>query len=515
MLPGSLPSWLTHRFAGFIGSTLVLGGLTAVLAPLLGDDQLVNVALLFFLVVLLTSTVWGYPAGLFTAVLAVLLLNFFFVPPLHTITVHEPRAVVSLLLFLAVAAIGASMLALLRRQVALAQSREAEANALLEVSQALAAAPSPQHVLEALCAAVARSLGADGCAILRDRAGWSVVASTADAASTAAPTRDEESMAAEAIRTRSTVGRGGPMSARVRTSSATPPRAPMLFVPFPSDARDRAVLRVVGPLRNVPPAMPAGLLWALAAEASAALERAELAIEAGQVETLRRADALKSLLLSSVSHDLRSPLTAIKAAVGNLRDPDVDWNETDIKVFLAAIEEQTDRLAATVDDLLQMSRLEEGVVEPIMEPVQVSLLLRDAAQAAKPATAGRTVTVESDDDLWIRADYGLLMRALDNLIENAARYSRAGGGIHLGARTDGDSVRVFVRDSGPGIPQQDLPHVFEKFYRGAQSKQTTGTGLGLSIVQAIAELCGGRVSARSSADATEFALDLPALAVAP
>jgi two-component system sensor histidine kinase KdpD len=252
------------------------------------------------------------------------------------------------------------------------------------------------------------------------------------------------------------------------------------------------------------------LLGALAAEANASLERAELAIEAEQVGVLRRSDALKSLVLSTVSHDLRSPLTAIKAAVGNLRDPKVAWAEADTTGFLAAIEEQTDRLTATVDDLLQMSRLEEGVVEPMLEPIQVSLLLRDAAQAAQHATGKRQVTVQSDDGLWVRADYGLLMRALGNLIENAARYSLAGGRVCLAARAADDKrVHLVVSDEGPGISAEDLPHVFEKFYRGAQAKHSTGTGLGLSIVQAIAELCNGHIVARASATGTEFDLELP------
>jgi signal transduction histidine kinase len=201
--------------------------------------------------------------------------------------------------------------------------------------------------------------------------------------------------------------------------------------------------------------------------------------------------------------------------VGNLRDPEVRWDEADEQGFLAAIEEQTDRLASTVDDLLQMSRLEEGAVEPMMEPVQVSLLLRDAAQMAKPVTAQRRVIVEGDDGLWVRADYGLLMRALGNLIENAARYSWADGAIHLIARKNGDAVRILVQDEGPGIPPQDLPHLFEKFYRGAQGNRSNGTGLGLSIVKAIAELCGGRVAVRSDSGGAEFALEFPALAVAP
>src|SRR5688500_16074003 len=164
MLSRPLPAWLKRRTTGFVVSTLALLVLTGACAPLLGGGSLLNVALLFFMAVLLASAAWGYAVGIFTAILADLFLNFFFVPPLHTFTVHAPDTVVALFLFLAVALVGASMLALLRRQVRLAQSRETEANVLLALNHALAAAASPQQALEALCAVVADALGANGCA---------------------------------------------------------------------------------------------------------------------------------------------------------------------------------------------------------------------------------------------------------------------------------------------------------------------------------------------------------------
>jgi two-component system sensor histidine kinase KdpD len=257
------------------------------------------------------------------------------------------------------------------------------------------------------------------------------------------------------------------------------------------------------------------LLSAFAAEASSALQRAELAEDARRAEALERADEFKSLLLSSISHDLRSPLTAIKAAVGNLRDGGVEWRPEDTADFLETIESQTDRLAAIVDDLLQMSRLEGGAVSPQIEAVQVGPLLAEAVAAARGAVAGREVRVEAAPDLWIAADDGLMIQALGNLVENAGRYSMPGGAIRLAAEKAGPNVRISVADAGPGIPEADLPHMFEKFYRGVQAKRTRGTGLGLSIVKATVELNRGTVSVRSSPSGSTFTLVLPAAAEAP
>ena len=179
------------------------------------------------------------------------------------------------------------------------------------------------------------------------------------------------------------------------------------------------------------------LFEAFADEAATAADRARLAEEAGRVEALQRADEFKTAILSSVSHDLRSPLTAIKTAVGTLRDHTIEWSEEDRDSLLEAIESQTDRLTATVTGLLEMSRLEGGVVQPRIEPIDAAMLLADVAQAAGATVAGRALDVSTCEACWLRGDYALLFQALVNLIENAAKYSTPGLPIHLEARKSG------------------------------------------------------------------------------
>ena len=163
----------------------------------------------------------------------------------------------------------------------------------------------------------------------------------------------------------------------------------------------------------------------------------------------------------------------------------------------------------TVTNLLEMSRLEGGAVRPKIEPVEVAALLDEVRAATAEVTAGRDVCVAGADELWLSADYVLITQSLGNLIENAAKYSLPGRDIRLAAARDGEHIVLTIADRGPGIPAGDVPHIFEKFYRGAQDGKTKGTGLGLSIVKAMIELCGGDIRVSSSPEGAVFIIELP------
>jgi len=497
---------VTDRWIGLAISTAALTALTSALAPLLGAEDLIVVTMLFLLVVLLVSASWGYGVGLFSAVFADLLLNVFFVPPLHTVTVQEPRNVVALVIFLAVAVVGASMLSLLRRQLAIAQERRNELTIMLGLSRELAAAPNPQRALDVLARAVVRAVQAKRCEILQASGReWRVVASTGDAREVS---RDDAALAAAATESGQIARRLSETNLRQSGFRVSRAGVKDTFVPFRRHAGEPGVIHIIGDST-----VPAGgdldaLLRAFADEAGVAVHRARLAEEARHTDALRQSDEFKSALLSSVSHDLRSPLTAIKAAVGSLRSNEVAFTEADRDQLLAAIESQTDRLTGTVTDLLDMSRLEGGAVRPTIEPVEVRVLLQDVVVATKAVAAEREVCVDTPEGLWARADYGLLLQALTNLTENAAKYSTPGGAIQLRARTDAGRVVLEVSDEGPGMSAADLPHIFERFYRGAEGKRVQGTGLGLAITRAMVELCGGNVTVDSSPAGSTFRISL-------
>jgi two-component system sensor histidine kinase KdpD len=495
-----LPPWFFRWPTGLGIAALSLLLLTSVLKPFLGERHIVDVTLLYLLLTLVLSAVWGFRVGVPAAVAANLLVNFFFVPPLYTFTVQEPENAAALLLFLAVSAVGAVMLSLLRRQVTIAKARNAETEVFLGLSRAMARATTPKDGLNQLCIAVSRALSARSCAILRQTGGdWAVLAASGDVGTLS---RDELSMAT------------GALTAGVVRQPGRRGRETVTFVPFGDLATERGVLRIAGELRPPPRVEAPRLLQAFADEASVAVHRALLAQEARRVESLRRADELKSALLSSVSHDLRSPLTAIKAAVGSLRDEKITWGPDDERAFLSTIESQTDRLTGTIDGLLQMSRLEGGAVQPKIESIEAEPLLEEIAAATKHDAQQRDIQVEAPRGCWLRADYALISQSLINLTQNAARYSTPGGPIRLKACCAARHVLLEVGDSGPGIPEADLPHIFEKFYRGSKSSDVKGTGLGLSIVKAMVELCGGTIDVSSSRSGTTFRIALP-VAVAP
>lgn len=496
--------WFQPEWVGVAAVAAAFTLMTVVLAPLLDVRHILAVGLLYLLVCLIAAAVWGYRVGLGAALAADLIVNWFFVPPRHAFSVQEPTNAAALVLFLAVAGVGASMLSLLRRQVQVAAARQAETTVLLDLSQEAAHAVTPRDAMERLCAAIQRATGAKGCAILkRDASGWTVAASSGDSGLN----RMEAGLADEAAKSGEVVRYGGAIHARVAGRHKPATERSLTFVPFRSG--EGGALRIDGQVSVPRLADMERMLIAFADEASVALHRAQLAQEARRVDALERADELKTALLSSVSHDLRSPLTAIKASVESLRDPGVAWSEEDRASFLEAIESQTDRLTATVTNLLEMSRLEGGAVTPRLEPIEVGPLLADAVPASRGSIAGREVGVDAPDELWVRADYALLVQALTNLVENAGTYSTPGGPICLRAeRLGGGRVALTVSDSGPGIAAADLPHVFEKFFRGKGTAGAKGSGLGLSIVKAMAELCGGSVRARSGTEGTQFTIEL-------
>ncbi|MEO9254745.1 MAG: ATP-binding protein [Tepidiformaceae bacterium] len=477
--------------------------LTMAFTTLLDERHLLDVALVYLLVCLVASAYWGYVVGLASAVAAELLVNFFFVPPVNTFDARDFSSGVALLLFLAVATVGASMLSLLRRQVRLAEAGQAEASLLLQLTQEAASAITPRDAMERLCTAMTRALGAKGCAILRKDAEWSVVASCGDPSLS----RDEANLAEEALRSGETVRFGGAVRARIPSMPRNRADRSLTFVPFQSP--EHGALKFDGPLASPAFGDIDRLLRAFANEASVADHRARLADEARRVEALQKADELKTALLSSVSHDLRSPLTAIKTSVGSLRDRGIDWGQADRESFLETIESQTDRLTSTVTNLLEMSRIEGGAVRPRIEPIEARPLLEEAVLGGGSALADRAVTVDSPAGLWLRGDYTLLLQALTNLVQNAGRYSTPHEPVCLSARPKEHSVRLSIGDSGPGFPPAEAARIFEKFYRGSRSSNKDGTGLGLAIAKALVETCGGRISVTSSPAGTTFSVELP------
>ena len=268
----------------------------------------------------------------------------------------------------------------------------------------------------------------------------------------------------------------------------------------------QGVLRLDGPIGASPfRHEPMRLLSAVASGAAVAVQRAELAKAAAHAEALREADELKTALMASISHDLKTPLAAIKAAITSILDKNIAWSPEDMAAFHETIDSQADRLNRVISDILDLNRIEAGTLTPEETPVLVLDLLNAARDVTAFETRGREVTVEAPPGLRVLTDESLIRQALVNLVENAVKYSTQGGGIHLKARASGSDAVITVEDEGPGIAPADLPYVFERFYRAEEhSRRVKGSGLGLTIVKGFVELSGGEVRVESSPQGHEL-----------
>ena len=431
---------LRRRLAGVGLAAALLPLITVILAAWrphlnLADD------LLIYLVAVVTITVLGgfWPAVL-AAVAASLLLNWYFTEPLHTFTIGEPKNLLALLLFVTVAVAVSSVVHLAaRRAVQAARARE-EAASLLELAQnVLGGADSPKAVLDHLT----RSHG--GQAELQERAGgrW--------------------------VRTASSNVEGS-LAAAVRI-----------------DIRADLTLLVTGQADSATPALLAGY----AAQAAAALDRERLRTQAAQAEALAEGNRMRTALLAAVSHDLRTPLASIKASVSSLRQTDVEWSEADQADLLATIEQNADRLDALIGNLLDMSRLHTGSLQPFLRPTAIDEVA-PAALLGLDDSLRLEMTVPDGFPL-VLADPGLLERVLANLFSNALRHSPAARPPELQAQLLDDAVLLEVVDHGQGVADEQKERIFEPFTRVGD--RYPGVGLGLAVAKGFAEAMGGRIVA--------------------
>ena len=445
-LPGGTPNQAgaidaRRRLAGVALAAVVLPLLTAVLATRrqhlnLADDVLV------YLVAVVTITVLGgfWPAVL-AAVAASLLLNWYFTVPIHTFTIQQPKELLALLLFVTVAVAVSSIVHLAARRAVQAARARKEAASLLELAQTvLGGADSPAAVLDHLT----RTHG--GQAELQERAGGRWVR--------AASSRVEGRL---------------PAATRI-------------------DIRSDLTLLVTGQAESATPALLAGY----AAQAAAALDRERLRTQAAQAEALAEGNRMRTALLAAVSHDLRTPLASIKASVSSLRQTDVEWSEADQADLLATIEQNADRLDALIGNLLDMSRLHTGSLQPFLRPTAID-------EVAPVAVGGlddslRLEMAVPDGFPLVLADPGLLERVLANLFSNALRYSPPGQPPELSASLEDGTVLLEVADHGPGVPDEQKERIFEPFTR-VGDRYPGGVGLGLAVAKGFAEAMGGRITA--------------------
>jgi two-component system sensor histidine kinase KdpD len=433
------------------------------MAQLLPEMTQTNIALLYLLIVLGGATLFGLGPGVLSSVLAFLAFNFFFVPPLHTFHVSDAQDVVRLFTFLIVAIIASSLAGRARVQANVATQRAAELTALYELSQTISAEVVLERSLPVVAETTAALLHVPVCSIwlfniegrLVERARFGVE----------------------------------PAHAYQRTE---------VFLRV--GARVLGVVRIThASLDQTLSATDRKLLDTITAQVVLLLERARLVEQTSQVRALAESDRLKSALLSSVSHDLRTPLAVIKGAVTDLLDPTVIRDSATQSELLHAVNDEADRLNRLVGNLLVMSRLEAGALPLTRSWQDVGELITAVVDRVRPSLGARLLTLVVPDDLPpAQVSATQIDQVLTNILENAAKYTPNGTAIIIQAQAGDQHIEVEVRDSGPGIPEDMTERIFEKFARGiGPERHADGSGLGLAICKGIIEAHGGQIWAEN------------------
>ena len=431
---------------------------TAVVYPLKQVTTVASLGVVYLVGVVVVSAFWGLWLGLATSLLSALAFNFFHIPPVGRFTIADSRNWVALAAFF-VAAVVTSAVSVTSRQRALeAERRRAEANLTATMAQVLLAQAGVRDALALIGHRLAQVFELP----------WAQIS-----------LEEEE------------------------------PDTRRLTIPLSSGGKRNGTLLIPATVSpHVLERLDAVVVPALAALLGMVLERQRLVAEAVETEGLRRSEAIKTAVLRAVSHDLRSPVTAMIAAGAAVRSPELSPAERD--ELGRVVEGEGARLSRLIEDLLDLSKLEAHAAAPRLEECTLEEVI-DAALAAQPDDAAFDVRIDPTLEP-VRADFTQIERALANLLENASRYG-AGQPVVVRARPVGESAIVRVIDQGPGIAEADQARIFEPFYRSAQQPRRdhhVGSGLGLAIAKGFVEANGGRIWVESiPGRGSTFVVELP------
>ncbi|MDA8189495.1 MAG: ATP-binding protein [Dehalococcoidales bacterium] len=491
---------------GLLGVAVVTAAIGLVGARL----HLASISMVYLIAVLATAAGWGAGPAISTSISSFLAFDWFFVEPVHTLSIAQPDEWLALVLFLLASLITGELAAALREEAAGAKRRQEDATTLYEFSLALSREIELRSLLLAASQGIVRTFGVKGCGILladaADRSGdWVHAGEVVNVGS------DEVALAqwvlehgSSAVLARSLSNRRPTQIVRLARGGLGQIRRdrPILYYPIRTPEKVVGVLRLIGA-----PQVSEGrgrvtdrLLLAFCEHVAVAIDRARLQGESERAHILVESDKLKTALLSSVSHDLRTPLTAIKASATSLAQEGVWQDAAARQDLVGAIVDEADRLNKLVGNVLDMSRIESGALHPRKEWHSMAEIVYGVIDGMAQAAARHRLSVNLPDDLpFVPVDYVQIQQVIANLIDNAIKHSSADGDIAITVWVDGTQMFTSVEDTGPGIPPADLERIFDKFYttHRAGSKGFAGVGLGLAICKGIVAAHGGDIWARN------------------
>ena len=489
----------------------LLGALLTAFATGLGflvavDISPTNLVMIYLLAVMVAAVYLGRGPAILVSILGVGAFDFFFVPPYYTLAVSQSEYLITFVGLFLVGVVISALAARAREQAESAQRREADTAMLYSLSRDLAAADGLEAVLKAVRTHLEADFGRDVVIYLPPGGSGLNTAETQRASGTSdllipyvdtgtiqpGPGEAELNLALWSYRHAEPAGLG----------TNTLPSAEPRFMPLKTSRHTVGVLSLK-PLDPTRPLNPdqRRMLESFANQTAQAIERVHLAEQARQIKLLQAAEKLQNALLNSISHDLRTPLVSITGALTTLEAQGESLAVAARQSLVETARQEADRLNRLVGNLLDMTRLEAGALKVKREPSDVQDILGTAIGQMEERLAGRSILVDVPDPFpLVGLDFVLIVHVITNLLDNALKYSPENSPLELQARSTGAEIQISVLDRGLGIPEEDLEHVFDKFYRVQRSKQVTGTGLGLAICKGIVEAHGGHIRAGNRKD---------------
>jgi two-component system sensor histidine kinase KdpD len=446
-----------------------------------------TVGFIFLLAILAVSASWGLRCATFMAVLATLLYNFFFLPPLFTFNIADPQNWIAMFAFLITAIIGSQLSERARREALQATKRRKEVERLYALSQQLLVSENVFELLNRLPSYIVEVFGATGAALFLENKQKTYLSDI----NVQALFPQEQLRAVSA--------RGEPMCNHDKHSS---------YMPLRMGVRSVGTLAVAGCDISRETLEAAGSLVATAIEQISTMEKLS------KTEAARESDRLRALLLDSVTHEFRTPLTAIKASAQTLLS-EIELDKPQLKELATVIDEESDRLNRLIGEAAEVAQLDARQVEIHMEPHPISEAIGMALQKAKNIVEKHPIDVALPKNLpAIQMDIARIVEVLVQLLDNAAKYSAPETPIHISAELQNNRLVTSIADHGPGIDDVEQTMIFEQFYRGRNQRiSVQGTGMGLSIARAIVELHGGTMGVTSQLNrGSVFYFSLPMIA---
>jgi two-component system sensor histidine kinase KdpD len=488
---------------GALGYAVAVAGTAVITAPLLAvraDVSKTTVVLAYLLVVTAAAAAGGLGPGITAAALGFLAFDVLFLQPYHHIIVDDPQDYLSLGVYLLVAVVVSLLVATSERRRAQAERRERETRMLFDLSTSLVAHGSLEDTFRGVVSTVRSLFDLAGCAIVLP-SGDGIRVAAVDG--NMPDDLDERFVGVRAAQI--SVQVHGPAGADLEPGRA-------LTVPMRSGQHVVGALVVVagGPGSSGFGEAERRVLATFANQAALAVEQGQQEEQRNRAVALQETDRLRTALLNSVSHDLRTPLASIKASASSLLDPEVRWSDAEQTEFLATINTEVDRLTRLVHNLLDMSRIEAGALDPRLVESSVAELVGPVVRRARAASRQR-VDVDVPEELAaVLVDPVRLDQVLTNLLDNARRYAPASP-VQVVARQVGEVVEVRVIDHGPGIPGPERERVFDQFYRlKGGGRRPEGTGMGLAICRGIVQAHGGNLRVETTpGGGASFVLTLP------